>query len=337
MRQVLWTLATLAGLAVLGAAAVIGFGLYNTSARGAHLPGIGWALHTTFKQSVRLRAPATEEVPADLRHPDRAALGALHYQNACAFCHGFPDAARPATAMAMNPRPPHVTEAVADWDARHMGWIVQEGVKMSGMPHWPAEGREDEVWSVVSYLMAIKEGTELPPRPASATCTACHGEDGDTTNAYIPRLDLLTPDQIAQALRHYRSGARESGIMAAVARDLEDAEIARAARAFGRSDPAPAPIPDPEAPAALLATRGTGDVPACTACHGPERDAEAPIAPVITGQNEGYLRAQLRLWRDGARGGGVRAELMRKAAQDLTDAEIDNLAAFFAGLAPAEP
>ena len=57
--------------------------------------------------------------------------------------------------------------------------------------------------------------------------------------------------------------------------------------------------------------------------------------PVLAGQSRAYLESQLKLWRDGHRGGGVRAKLMTKAAQDLSDDEITALAEWFAGLDPA--
>ena len=116
---------------------------------------------------------------------------------------------------------------------------------------------------------------------------------------------------------------------------LSDNEIATLAQTFGSSKgPRRQSEPAPEAttPGALLAQRGTGDVPACTVCHGPGRQADAPIAPLLTGQSRNYLAGQLRLWRDGHRGGGERAHLMRKAAQDLSDADIAALADYFAGL-----
>ena len=58
MRAVLLTLAVLAGLGLTGAAAVVTFGLYNVSAQVGHLPGVSWVLHTTFRNSVALRAPS---------------------------------------------------------------------------------------------------------------------------------------------------------------------------------------------------------------------------------------------------------------------------------------
>ena len=88
---------------------------------------------------------------------------------------------------------------------------------------------------------------------------------------------------------------------------------------------------DNETEAYILANQGTKDVPACSSCHGPNRTADAPIAPSLEGQSQGFLVTQLKLWRDGKRNDGKRAEQMLKAAQDLSDKEIKILAEWYAG------
>lgn len=340
MRRVLQTLAALAAIGALVAVAVVGLGLYNTSAQKGHLPGVSWVLHTTFKQSVRLRAPAAEEIPEDLASPDRIQLGALHFQTACAFCHAVPGQRRSATALAMNPTPPHISQAVSAWKPQHMFWIVREGVKMSGMPHWPAEDRDDEVWSVVAYLNAAKDMDGLGQQSltenhdGAASCADCHGENGRSLNSYIPRLDILTERQIGDALMQYRDGARGSGYMQEAARDLTDAQIKTLSAKFSANARAKETLSDldRQGPGGQLATRGTDDVPACTACHGPGRTVDAPIAPNLAGQAQEYLAGQLKLWRDGRHGGGERAKLMISAAQDLSDSDILVLAEWYATL-----
>ncbi|MEX3314959.1 c-type cytochrome [Sulfitobacter sp. PS-8MA] len=340
MKRVIQTLAALAlGGAIIGAS-IVGFGLYNVSAGEGHFPGVRWLFHTTFQQSVRLRAPGPEERPDDITHPDRVALGALHFKSACAFCHALPGQSQSATARAMEPPPPHITDAIPGWEAPELFWIIKEGVKMTGMPHWPAPGRGDEIWSVVAYLTALPDAEAQIALTGEgrgrARCAQCHGEAGKSRNSYIPRLDLLTPGQIAEALRQYRGGQRASGIMQEAAAQLSDSQIAALAQKYG-SPKAPQrqadPAPEAESSGARLAQHGSGDVPACTACHGPGRRADAPIAPLLAGQSQAYLEVQLKLWREGQRGGGERAKVMRKAAQDLNDDDIEALAAWFSGLA----
>ena len=69
--------------------------------------------------------------------------------------------------------------------------------------------------------------------------------------------------------------------------------------------------------------------------HGPWPEPLDRRFPSIAGQYEPYLKTQLTLWRDSQRGGGAAAGLMHQAARNLTDQDVDALAAYYAALAPA--
>lgn len=344
MKPVIKTLAALAAAGALGGAAVVGLGLYNVSASVGHLPGVEWVLHTTFRNSVRLRAMPMDKVP-DLSDPALIELGARHYATACAMCHSVPGRERSATIRAMNPVPPHIEQAVRPWQPNHLHWIILNGVKMSGMPAWPAPSRPQEVWPVIAYLMAVKEGlsaqrqAELtaPAEGAGASgiaawCAGCHGG----VDRFVPRLDIQTQAYLAHALDEYRSGARPSGIMEQAATSVTAEDLAALAEHFAAMTPegGPAPAGDAAEVGAALAQAGTRDVPACSACHGPGATQARPEFPALAGQDAAFLEAQLRLWRDRMRGG---SRLMRMAARDLTDADIAALAAYYAALAPERP
>lgn len=339
-RTVLRLLAAGAVLGLLVAGAVIGLGLFNVSTKAGHWPGVSWVLHTTFRSSVGLRADAVP--PRDLDDPGMVALGAGHFDSACRFCHASPGETRGATVRAMLPAPPHVTAAVQDWQADELHWIVHNGIKMSGMPGWPAT-RADEVWPVVAFLRAVPEMTAtdyatLTQQPDGDRCAMCHGATGASGNPHVPRLDILSETYIADSLHAYLSGTRDSAIMAEAVKGLDRAEIAGLAARLARSVPegtAAAPDPGAERGRSLATRRGSFDVPACRACHGPWPEPLNPAFPALAGQYAPYLDAQLRLWRDGNRGGGTMARLMHHAARDLTDDEIAALAAYYASLAPA--
>ncbi len=345
MRPVFLTLAALALTGLLGAAAVVFIGLYNVSARAGHWPGVSWVLHTTFENAVRLRAPPAEDVP-DLSAPGLAELGAGHYASACAFCHGLPGEPQNATALSMMPVPPHVSRLRSRWKPEELHWIIYEGAKMTGMPHWPAQ-REDEVWAVVAYLESIPAGgypvhAEAEAEdPSIAYCAGCHGLRGRAPNPFIPRLDIQTEEYLAKTLSAYRTGQRPSGVMQHAASQVSEPELARVTQYYSDLGPAVAPgLGEPTDPGMRdtgerLARRGTDDVPACTACHGPDAEKGNRLTPRLAGQHRPYLEAQLRLWRDGKRHGGERANLMTKAAQDLTDADISALAEWYAARHPA--
>lgn len=321
MRQSILTLAVLAVMGLIGAIAVVGLGLYNVSAHTGHLPGVSWVLHTTFRNSVKLRAPSMEDAP-DLSDPDLIALGAGHYATACAMCHSTQDGTRTATARAMLPAPPPIKEAVADWQPNELHWIVENGVKMSGMPGWPARQRGDEVWAVVAWLTAVKAG-DAPPAPVDpdgdlAYCKTCHGD----LRGPVPRLDIHPPAYLKEQLNAYLTGERPSGIMAQAASVVPRDSFADLAQEL--SGQAAPPPPDDTAPGADLAQKGTRDVPACLACHGPQ---DRRKGPALLGQSRDFIAIQLRLWRDEVLD---HDPLMTAAAKDLTDADIEALADYFA-------
>ena len=336
MRSVLVTLAGLVALGLVSAATVLGIGLYNVSAHAGHLPGVSWLLHTAYRRSVEFRAPLASATP-DLGDPALIALGAGHYATACVPCHGSPSRAAAATPISMVPAPPAIAEAVRDWEPRHLHWIVEEGIKMTGMPAWPASGRPDEVWSVVAYLVQVQAGTppDLPvpeaehpdAPPGAAYCMTCHG----AINRGVPRLDIQNQEYLAEALREYRDGVRPSGIMEQAASLVPTSAYQDLAAHFARSpetrDAQGHSTPEGE----ILATRGTREIPSCAACHGPGSQTAQPKAPALAGQDRSFLATQLKLWRDGVRADSAK---MLAAARALTDDEIMLVADWYAALPP---
>lgn len=64
----------------------------------------------------------------------------------------------------------------------------------------------------------------------------------------------------------------------------------------------------------------------CQACHGPDGHSIAPNYPNLAGQHESYLVQALRDYRSGKRSNAIMAGF----AANLTDQDIDDLAAWFA-------
>ena len=52
----------------------------------------------------------------------------------------------------MLPAPPDLKDKIAGWSDAELFQIVQHGVRFTGMPAWPAAGREDEAWAMVAFL-----------------------------------------------------------------------------------------------------------------------------------------------------------------------------------------
>jgi len=74
--------------------------------------------------------------------------------------------------------------------------------------------------------------------------------------------------------------------------------------------------------------RGRAKAEACLACHGADGIATMPAVPHLAGQPEEYLAEQLRQFRSGKRP----SEVMAIIAKPLADADVADLAAWFASI-----
>jgi len=79
------------------------------------------------------------------------------------------------------------------------------------------------------------------------------------------------------------------------------------------------------------AEAGKAKAALCASCHGANGIAVMPAYPNLAGQNEPYLVSALKAYRDKQRNGGM-ATIMQMQAVSLSDEDIDNIAAHFAGL-----
>jgi cytochrome c553 len=73
---------------------------------------------------------------------------------------------------------------------------------------------------------------------------------------------------------------------------------------------------------------GRAKAAACAVCHGRNGISTLPDAPNLAGQPALYVEAQLKSYRSGAR----RHEVMSLIAKPLSDADIADLAAWYASI-----
>jgi cytochrome c553 len=64
----------------------------------------------------------------------------------------------------------------------------------------------------------------------------------------------------------------------------------------------------------------------CAACHGPKGMSVSPAFPNLAGQNPDYIEAALRHYKNGRR----KNPIMQGQVANLTDRDIEDLAAYFA-------
>ncbi|HYH19858.1 MAG TPA: c-type cytochrome [Azospirillum sp.] len=364
MRGTLKTFAML--LAVLGVGAFLfaWSGLYNVGASQGHWAITYWFLEFAMRNSIETHA-AFVDTPPDLDDIALVQRGAGHYENGCAPCHGAPAEPRNPISRHMLPAPPDLTEHASHWEPKELYWITLNGIKMAGMPAWPAQERKDEPWALVAFLRRL-DGMdaqeyrrlafgEVPADGQSAmnelewldqaileTCARCHGYDGAGrgTGAF-PRLAGQSAAYLYESLRAYASGARPSGIMQPPAAALSETEMRALAEYYATRDAPPPPRPEDPDPrlrqlGSAIASVGDPDrrVAPCASCHGPgPRD---PRYPLLAGQYAGYLAGQLHLWQRGLRTGTSLGRIMAAAAHNLTDEQIRAVSLYYALLPPSE-
>lgn len=140
-------------LAVAVWLAVAYSGAYNVAASDPHADAVRWTLDTTMHRSVSSRAEPGA-VP-DSFPDETVARGAGHYAAFCAHCHGGPGAEPALWSRGMRPEPPHLAEAATEWSAAEIHWIVENGIKMSGMPAFGPHQPPETILALTAFVSAL--------------------------------------------------------------------------------------------------------------------------------------------------------------------------------------
>jgi len=189
---------------------------------------------------------------------------------------------------------------------------------------------------VLERSMTRTAGHDAAGRGATLAlnCTMCHGAQG-TSASNAPNLAGQFPEVVIKQLRDYRSAKRSSSVMQALSKDLSDGDIDDLA-AYYASLPKARTAPttyDESLPALVRVGAPLRNVAPCISCHG---GVDQKIgAPWIEGMPKDYLVMQLKAFRSGERRNDGEAQ-MRNVARAMTDAEIDDVAAFYARKAGSE-
>jgi cytochrome c553 len=340
-------LIVLAILAPLLGLAVGWSGLMSVRASTGHWAVTDWFLHWVMRNSVSARAVATGDVPP-LESPGLLPGAAGHFETGCAVCHGSPAQPRPDSVLAMLPPPPDLKVVVPEWTDGELFEIVKHGVRFTGMPAWPVQSRDDEVWSMVAFLRklpdmdanayiqasglhGVGEAGEVSPLPI--TCESCHAEGKLNDGSLVPRLAGQSEAYLLNALKAYADKARPSGIMQVAVGTLPEEGLPELAAYYANQVPQSrqAASHDPALieKGRILAESGrvADKIPACLSCH--DKAGANPAYPKLSGQNDAYLRQQLALFQAGLRGGSSYAHLMTSAAKEMTAEDIGAAAAYF--------
>jgi cytochrome c553 len=160
-------------------------------------------------------------------------------------------------------------------------------------------------------------------------CFACHGPAGNSTDPVKPSLAQQPAQAIATQLYMFREGNRANQEMSPMAKNLSNGDMNDLAAYFSSQKAAPpkhTASPEHQKTGPELTNKFH-----CTQCHGPKLMGQQQM-PRIAGQQFEYVRTQLRLFK-----AGKRADMdgnMTGAAEVLSDADVEALADYIAGLTP---
>lgn len=355
-----WTAAGIGTVLAAGAVVVVLSGVMPIKASSGH-----WPITARFLDFAKVRSVSTHSLrihPPPLDDEGLLLKGAAHYDVGCYPCHGRPGAGVPPVMAAMTPPPPDLTGTLSRWNPRELFSIVKHGIKFTGMPAWPEQQRDDEVWAVVSFLRRMPEldateyrrlaygetgasegtpptlpmaGSLPPPHAVRQTCWRCHGIDGTGRGPGVfPSLAGQRSGYLYASLRAFRDRSRFSGVMSSVASPLSDEAMRQIAEYYEALPSRPPASLETSDAGAAIATQGIADrdIPPCAECHGPSAHPKSPAYPRLAGQHVRYLISQLELLQERRRGGSPNVNLMQEFVHRLRQEEIRDVTRYYATL-----
>lgn len=154
--------AALGGLVLASAAAVsLGARAYDVGVTAPHSQPVERVLRGGMEVSVRHHArDVTIPAGVDLRDPALAERAIGHYSVACAQCHAAPG--HPAAPwMVIYPAPADLTktETVSQWTDAELFWIIENGIKDTGMIALGPTHQQQDIWAVAAFVRQLPEMT----------------------------------------------------------------------------------------------------------------------------------------------------------------------------------
>ncbi|AGA35417.1 cytochrome c family protein [Thioalkalivibrio nitratireducens DSM 14787] len=213
------------------------------------------------------------------------------------------------------------------------------GVGLGPVMAEPGTGPKAEPWTPAELHAALAampkgdpdRGREVHDR---MFCASCHGPSGESPSRNWPTVAGQRGPYVYKMLLDYRDGRLlepEAEPMAVLAEMMSEQEMADVAAFYDAQElPALAPLRK-EHPADTLVRRGDPErlITPCAACHGVEGQGGRNETPALAGQQPEYLVRAMRAFRDRSRDNDV-YHGMGQFAWDLTDAEIEALADYYA-------
>jgi len=154
----------------------------------------------------------------------------------CLGCHGVPGL--------RNPSPVYKVPMIGGQHAEYIASALQ-AYKSKQRSHGTMQAQaaslsDQDIADIAAYFSQLS-GNSRPSNMSgaeagqqkSAVCAGCHGADGNGSSTNYPILAGQYPDYLVQALKDYRSGDRQNGIMAGFSSNLTIQDIKELSAWFG--------------------------------------------------------------------------------------------------------
>ncbi|PRB82856.1 cytochrome c [Pseudomonas sp. MYb185] len=169
-----------------------------------------------------------------------------------------------------------------------------------------------------------------------ALCTACHGADGNSQMPNWPKLAGQGERYLIKQMTDIKEGTRPVPEMTGMLDSFSEQDLADIAAHFS-SQTLAGGVASPDLVERGEAIYRGGDLatglPACTGCHSPTGQGNAPAAyPHLAGQHAAYTVKQLTDFREGDRTNDGDATIMQTIASRLSNKDIQAVADYIQGL-----
>jgi mono/diheme cytochrome c family protein len=161
------TILLIAVAAVAGLAAAVVAGILHDGLSARATP--------THLEAMMARNARHLSIPANAREAKNPVAGTaetlrdarLHFADHCATCHGNDGGGDTLIGRGLYPKPPDLrmneTQKLSEGE---LFWIIENGVRFTGMPAFATHGAEEDSWKLVVFIrhlpqLTVEERTEM--------------------------------------------------------------------------------------------------------------------------------------------------------------------------------
>jgi len=209
--------------------------------------------------------------------------------------------------------------------------LAAGGVQAQSKPG-SAKDPTTDMRAVFASPTDIAEGRKV----AQSSCANCHGMDGFSTGPNVPHIAGQRPGYLYAEMRVYQAGGRPDKSMVDAVKYLADDALVKVAAYYASLEPA-APAPVDAKAAAKSAKRvdpiqaGKAVAGSCSGCHGETGVSSMAGMPNLVALDPKHFYDATLAYKTGQR----KHDMMKTIAAGMSDADLKNVALFYALQKPA--